>query len=308
MKAQKPRVSIIMRCKNSDWVIAQALAGLYSQTFKDFELLVIDSGSTDRTLEIVRQYPCRLIEIEAKQYYPGAVLNMALEEAKADLIVFQNSDGVPLSPHTLSRLVAAFDDDSVSAALTRQLPRPEADAWVRRDYALSFPDAEETPRWIRLSLPMAAMRKSAWEEHRFYTEAWASEDTEWGEWAVNNGLKIKYVKDAIIMHSHNYTSRQIYGRKFVEGEADVFIYNKKPSIFLMLKNCARQILKDIYYDLRDRTYEDLLLLWTRRIVYNWAYYNGLRLGYSRLKSGNMDISIGQKNVLTRYEKDNKTDV
>ena len=94
MKDQKTSVSIIMRCKNSDWVIAQALAGLYSQTFKDFELLVIDSGSTDRTLEIVRQYPCRLIEIEAKQYYPGAVLNMALEEAKADLIVFQNSDAV----------------------------------------------------------------------------------------------------------------------------------------------------------------------------------------------------------------------
>lgn len=302
MENHKPKVSVIMRSKNSDWVIAQALAGLYSQTFTDFELLVVDSGSTDRTLEIVKQFPCRLIEIEAKQYYPGAVLNMAIDHAKADIIVFQNSDGVPLSPNTLKRLVAAFDDDSVSAALTRQIPRPEADPWVRRDYALSFPDADHTPPWIRLSLPMAAMRKSAWDKHHFYTDAWASEDTEWGEWAVNNGLKIKYVKDAIIMHSHNYTNRQIYGRKFVEGEADVFIYNKKPSLSKMTFNIIRQTLRDIVYDIKSAEFSDLIHLWSRNIVYNWAYYKGLKLGYSRRKTGNVDISIGQENVLKRYEK------
>lgn len=302
MEADKPKVSVIMRSKNSDWVIAQALAGLYSQTFTDFELLVVDSGSTDRTLEIVKQYPCRLIEIEAKQYYPGAVLNMAIEHAKADLIVFQNSDGVPLSPHTLQRLVDAFDDDSISAALTRQIPRPEADPWVRRDYALSFPDADETPKWIRLSLPMAAMRKNAWKKHPFYTDAWASEDTEWGEWAVQNGLKIKYVKDAIIMHSHNYTNRQIYGRKFVEGEADVFIYNKKPSLLNMWKNIVRQILRDLVYDIGHAEFSDLHMIISRNYVYNRAYYKGLKLGYNRKKTGNADISIGQENVLKRYEK------
>ena len=55
-----PRVSVIMRTKNSDWVVAQALQALHSQTFRDFELLVVDSGSTDRTLEIVAQFPARL--------------------------------------------------------------------------------------------------------------------------------------------------------------------------------------------------------------------------------------------------------
>jgi rhamnosyltransferase len=42
------KVSIIMRSKNSDWVIDQALAGLFAQSYKDFELWVVDSGSTDR--------------------------------------------------------------------------------------------------------------------------------------------------------------------------------------------------------------------------------------------------------------------
>jgi rhamnosyltransferase len=174
---------------------------------------------------------------------------------------------------------------------------------VKRDYALSFPDKEETPPWIRLSLPMAAMRRSAWEQHHFYTEAWASEDTEWGEWAIRNGLKIKYVKDAIIMHSHNYTNRQLYGRKFVEGEADVFIYNKKPAFFRMLLSIIRQIARDIIYDLKSGEINDLFALWSRNIIYNRAYYEGLRLGFSRRKNENKDISIGQKKVLTHYGKD-----
>jgi len=297
-----PKVSVIMRSKNSDWVIAQALSGLYSQTYQEFELIVVDSGSTDRTLEIVEHYPCKLIQIEAKSYYPGSVLNMAIEKANGEIIVFQNSDGIPLSPHTLERLVRAFDDENVDAALTRQIPRPEAFDWVRQDYAISFPDAEETPNWIRLSLPMAAIRKKIWEKHHFYTDAWASEDTEWGEWAVKNGYKIKYVKDAIIMHSHNYNLKQIYGRKFVEGEADTFIYGKKPSIFRMIVNFVKLGLRNCILSLRHLNIRELLDSIPRSFVYNWAYYRGLRLGYSRQKTGNKDISIGQKNVLSRYEK------
>lgn len=298
----QPKVSVIMRCKNSDWVIAQALASLFSQTFTDFELIVVDSGSTDRTLEIVKQYPCRLIAIEPTQYYPGAVLNMAIKEAKSDLIVFQNSDGVPLCQHTLQRLVAAFEDQNVHAALTRQLPRPEAETWVRKDYEISFPDKEKTPKWIRLSLPMAALRKSVWEKHHFYTDAWASEDTEWGEWAVKNGYNIKYVKDAIIMHSHNYSLKQIYGRKFVEGEADAFIYKQKPSVSAAFSKFLKATIKDFVVYFKALDFAGMLSIIPRNFVYQWAHWKGLKLGNERRKTGDKDTSQGQVNVLSRYEK------
>ena len=120
------RVSVIMRSKDADWVIAQALSALFAQTFKGFELIVVDSGSTDRTLEIVRRYPCRLIQIPALDYLPGRVLNDAISRASGELIVFQNSDVVPLSPHTLSRLLAPFIDPEIVATFGRQIPRPEA--------------------------------------------------------------------------------------------------------------------------------------------------------------------------------------
>jgi len=296
-----PAVTVIMRSKNSDCVIAQALAALYSQDFTDFELLVVDSGSKDRTLDIVRQYPYRLIQIEPKEYFPGAVLNMAIEQAHSELIVFQNSDAVPLEPQTLGRLVAAFDDPRTVAALARQIPRPDAVAWVRRDYAISFPPAEFTPSWITLSLPMAAMRKSAWLAHPFYTDAWASEDTEWGHWAREQRHEVRYVPDALVMHSHNYTLRQLYGRRFVEGEADAFVFKAKNSLAGVFGRFIASVSRDAAYHLAHLEWGEIPSIFLRRAVYHWAHFRGHQLGERRRLSGDSDKGKGQAVILSRYD-------
>jgi rhamnosyltransferase len=295
------RIAVIMRSKNSDWVIDQTLAALFSQDFREFELLVVDSGSTDRTLEIVRQYPCRLIEIAASAYYPGAVLNSAIEQTDCDLLVFVNSDAVALTQHTLSRIVGAFDDSQAQAAFARQLPRPEADTWVRRDYAVSFPASAPAPPWMTFSLPFAALRRSAWEKHRFYSDAWGSEDTEWGCWARKNGFPVLYVPDALVMHSHNYTLRQLYGRRFIEGEADAFIYRKTETLLSMIGRFLRSAARDGVDCLFARDMVGLALAAPRRWVYHWAHYQGRRLGMNRMRKGNTDASVGQKIVLERHE-------
>ena len=95
-------VTVVMRSKNSEWVIDQALAALYSQKGVQFELHLVDSGSTDSTLGIAKRYPCRIDEIEASSYFPGKVLNDALEKVTTDTVVFVNSDCVLLTPDSLS--------------------------------------------------------------------------------------------------------------------------------------------------------------------------------------------------------------
>ena len=298
--AARPRVTVVMRSKNSDWVIAQSLAGLFSQAYRDFELLVVDSGSTDRTLEIVAHYPHRLIEIPADAYFPGKVLNQACEAAQGDIVVFLNSDAVPLGPETLGRLVAPFDDDRVQATLARQLPRPEADTWVRREYAESFPGDGEPPPWITLSLPMAAMRKTAWQRHPFYVDAWGSEDTEWGKWAEDHGIEVVYTPDALVMHSHNYTLEQLYGRRFIEGEADAFIYGRSENLLKAVGRMAVSTARDLVACIRDGDLADAPRLPARRAVYHWAYLKGHRHGIGRRRRGDPDARLGQKTVLDRH--------
>lgn len=301
MSEARPPVSIIMRSKNSAWVIAEALTGLFSQDFRDFELLVVDSGSTDSTLEIVSRFPARVLHVEARNYFPGVVLNDAIRQARGDILVFQNSDTVPLSQTALSALIKPFEDPAVQAAFGRQLPRPEAHTWVRRDYAAAFPAAGPAPDWMPLSLPLAAMRRSAWERHPFQTVTWGSEDTEWGVWAKAAGLGIRYVPEAHVMHSHNYTLRQLYGRRFIEGEADAFIHGDSDGALRRLLRCLVSCARDIPPHVRALDLSGMVQVPARRAVYHWAYHKGHRLGERRRKTRDTDASVGQKTVLDRYE-------
>lgn len=296
-----PSVTVVMRCKNSEAEIAQALQGLYSQEFRDFELLVVDSGSTDRTQDIVGEYPARVVRIAPDDYFPGRVLNRAIEASTSDIIVFQNSDVVPLDVRALGNLLAPFNDPRVHATFARQLARPEAETWVRRDYLASFPPSGETPPWITLSLPFAAMRRSAWERHRFYDEAWGSEDTEWGAWARSNGLEVRYVPEARVMHSHNYTLRQLYGRRFIEGEADAFIYRQHESLLLALGRALIATVRDALLHVRVGDAMGLLRTPARCLVYAWAYHQGHVHGERRRRRGDTDLRVGQQVVLKRHD-------
>ena len=296
-----PSVTVIMRSKNSADTIGQALAGLFAQRYDDVELLVVDSGSTDRTLEIVRQYPARLIEIAASDYYPGPVLNLAIAESRTDLVVFQNSDVVPLTPDALRALVAPFGDPAVQATFGRQVPRPEAHTWVRRDYAAAFPASGDAPSWLPYSLPFAAMRKSAWQSRPFYADAWGSEDTEWGAWARRAGHPVAYVPGAAVMHSHNYALRQLFGRRFIEGEADAFVPGTSGSALGQARRALTAVARDVAWHLRAGDLRGLVQSPARRAVYHWAYYRGYRHGAARRARGDRDASVGQQVVLSRYE-------
>lgn len=300
MNPPSPRVTVILRCKNSESEIGVALSALFSQDFRDFELLVVDSGSTDRTLQIVARWPHRLIRIAPEDYVPGPVLNRACSEAPGEILVFQNSDCAPLHPGVLGRLVAAFDDPAVMAAFCRQVPRPEAWPWVRREYRLAFPEAPAAPPWLPYSLPFAAMRRTAWEQQPFYQEAWGSEDTAWGCRARARGWVIRYLPDCPVMHSHNYTLRQLYGRRFIEGEADAFILDQMPSPARLALRAVAETLRDWREDLREGDLGDLVQAPVRRIVDAWAYGRGSRHGLRRRRQGDPDVRHGQRIVLLRH--------
>lgn len=298
--ASEPTVSVLMRSKDSEDIIGRALASLFAQEDVAFDLLVVDSGSTDRTLEIVNRYPAEIVRIRAEDYVPGPVLNMAIASCQGDIVVFQNSDVVLDNPSALRSLVDAFVDAQVQAAFGRQVPRRDADTWVRRDYEVAFPEKGPAPPWLTLSLPFAAMRRSIWQTRPFYDAAWGSEDTEWGTWARHSGHVVRYVPEAVAVHSHNYTLRQLYGRRFIEGEADAFIFGSGDSLRALGSRVARSTLRDAAYHLRKRRLAELPIVPVRRSVYHWAYFRGRMHGESRRRSGDSDVRKGQQTVLRRY--------
>ena len=294
------KTTVIMRSKNADWVIGQALAALFAQRHRPAEVIVVDSGSTDATLAIVRQFPVTLVEIPASAYVPGRVLNDAAARATGDVLVFQNSDVVPLRTETFDRLLAPLADPAVQATFARQLPRPEAHTWVRRDYAAAFPAEGAAPAWMPYSLPLAAMRRTAWQRRPFSDDAWASEDTTWGVATRRAGERIAYAADALVMHSHNYALREIYGRRFVEGEADAFLHDGGWGVRATVTAWAASMRHDLAAHVAARDLGGLIAAPVRRAMFHLGYLRGRAPGARRRAGGDRDVTVGQRIVLERF--------
>lgn len=296
-----PKVTVIMRTKNSAASIVHALSSLFSQHIHSFDLVVVDSGSTDETLELVGQFPCRVLHVAPESYFPGPVLNWATEQTDGDVVIFQNSDVLLLAPDCLEALLEPLDRPEVQATFARQVPRPEAHPWVQRDYETAFPTCGDSPDWLPLSLPLAAVRRSALKLQPFYSEAWGSEDTHWGERAKARGWEVVYTPRAVVMHSHNYTVRQLYGRRFIEGEADAFIYGDELTLPIMVGRIVKSFAADMLFQLRRLDLRGLTMSPIRRSVYHWGYLKGHRLGTRRRAGSDANASIGQQAVLSRYD-------
>src|ERR1044071_1332615 len=91
-----PLVTIIMRSFNEAWALRETLPALQAQDYRNWELLVIDSGSTDGSVELIlKARPRCFIQIRREDYNPSRVLNLGMELAETDLNIFLNADATP---------------------------------------------------------------------------------------------------------------------------------------------------------------------------------------------------------------------
>ena len=105
--AAKPTISVIIPTYNCDRFIAQAIESVLNQKDCEYEVIVIDDGSTDRTKKIVNQYAHSIRYIHQKNQGVAVARNRGIAEAKGELIAFLDADDYFL-PHKLSTQAAIF--------------------------------------------------------------------------------------------------------------------------------------------------------------------------------------------------------
>ncbi len=201
-----PRVSILMCSKNADWIIHQTLAGIFSQSFTDFELILLDLGSSDHTMDIASQYACRLIELDEDDWNSSVLVKKIVQKIRGELVVLWNADAVALYNGTLENLVAAFEDPEIIAAYSCQIPRPDTNRSSCQQNNFSLCEAEGKSKDLPYPLPVVAVRKTIWEKRPLFTNGCIPQDPDWGEWLKKNNYKIKYVPSALVMYSPSYTT------------------------------------------------------------------------------------------------------
>ena len=97
MDKKNLETSIIIRTKNEERYLEHVLLMLKKQTYKNFETVIVDDNSTDKTLEIAKKYNCKIVKIpEGKFNYPYAC-NFGIRESIGEYIVFISGHSIPIN-------------------------------------------------------------------------------------------------------------------------------------------------------------------------------------------------------------------
>ncbi|WMI69849.1 glycosyltransferase [Mangrovimonas sp. YM274] len=109
----QPLISVVMATYNGEKFIAEAIQSILDQTYKNFEFLIVDDGSTDRTQEIIRGFRDHRIRYIKKEANTGIAdsLNKGIAQAQGTYIARMDDDDVSF-PHRLERQLEVFANDN----------------------------------------------------------------------------------------------------------------------------------------------------------------------------------------------------
>jgi rhamnosyltransferase len=183
-----PKVSVVIPTLNAGPGFGDLLAMLSAQeTGFGYEVLVIDSGSTDGTVELARRYGAVVYTFPRSEFGHGATRNLGISLSRGEYVAFVVQDAVPLDGLWLAVMVENLEgDDLVAGVYGRQVPRPES-APLARALVNGWPTASlerreqyvEDPALYRELTPAgrrslatfdnvsSCVRRSVWEEIPF---------------------------------------------------------------------------------------------------------------------------------------------
>jgi glycosyltransferase involved in cell wall biosynthesis len=200
---QKPEISIIIRSKNEERFIGQVLAAIFQQNIDlPFEVIVIDSGSTDRTLDIVRSHAVRLYEIEARDFSYGSALNLGARLAEGQYLINLSAHCIPTSDRWIANMLRDLRVKSrIAATYGGQVPIKGLNPFEERSLLVAFKADENGRIGPPFSNANCAIRKETWERYPFDETASFAEDYIWSQ-LLPKQFEIKYVPEAEVYHTH----------------------------------------------------------------------------------------------------------
>lgn len=204
---------MVVRCYNEERHIGRLLDGILEQTERDVEIVVVDSGSTDRTLEIVAKYPVRLVQIRKEDFSFGYSLNAGCREAKGEILVFASAHVYPTYDDWLERLLEPFADPEVGLVYGKQRGNDTtrySEEQVFRNWFPEISDDEQDHPFCNNA--NAAVRRALWEELHYDESLTGLEDVAWAKQMMQRGHRLVYVAEAEVVHVHEETPAQIFRR------------------------------------------------------------------------------------------------
>ena len=313
--------TIVIPTKNAGSLFKQILDSIFSQkTLYTYEVICVDSGSIDGTVEAIKQSPATLAQIKPEEFGHGRTRNYGASLGTGDFICFLTQDALPADEHWLENMINAMKlDPQIAGGFGRHLPWPECNFIDKRDINGLFARFGDSVRVFQMedeerfhtdqrymadlvyfSDNNSCIRRSFWEQYP-YPDVNFAEDQMWMRQMIEKGYKKVYCPDAAVYHSHNYDPSTYLMRYYDEYKA---LYEVHGHIYVkhrwkILPGTVKQVLKDWKYlnhqDPPIGKTADLLRYSARR---NYARYKGRYLGghyheYSPEKQKKLDLKYSQ---------------
>jgi glycosyltransferase involved in cell wall biosynthesis len=274
----KPVCSIVIRAFNEEKHIGRLLEGIRAQSVKDVQVILVDSGSTDKTVEIARRQPVEVVKIQPQDFSFGRSLNLGIARATAPIIIIASAHVYPVYPDWLEKLLEPFTEERTALVYGKQRGNGSTQFSEHRIFEQWFPDhstaSQSTPFCNNAN---AAIRRSVWELHPYNETLPALEDMAWGRWVIEQGYRIAYSAEAEIIHVHSETWQSITNRYRREGMAFKHIY---PQEHFHWWDLLRLFFVNVAHDRKVAREQGVLgREWKNIHQFRWAQFWGTYLGY-----------------------------
>jgi rhamnosyltransferase len=233
--AHTETISIIIPTKNAGADFRHTLDVIRNQT-RESELVVVDSGSSDDTPALARQFGAKTISIAPQSFNHGETRNLGIRCSDGEFCVMLVQDAVPIGETWLESLIAPFSDERVVGVTGGHVPRPESDLLGRwqveyRNHFLGDQmrvqqmenwqtfltlDFQQRLRLVSFDNVCSALRRDFWTACPFRPLPFA-EDLDWGVRAMAAGYRLVYEPSVRVIHSHTRSPAYHLRRSYVSG-------------------------------------------------------------------------------------------
>ncbi len=207
-------VSVVIPTYNEEKDILSCLDSLSEQTFKDFEIIVVDDGSTDTTLSLLNgvEEKYKLKVFTQKHKGAGAARNLGVKHTKGKILIFVDSD-MTFDPKFLQKLIEPIEQDKAKGTFSREeyvsnWDNVWAKCWnfnnnlfTKRRLPDDYPDHQKVFRAI---LKIEFEKVSGFDEKAGYTDDWTLSD--------KLGYEAVAVPDAIFYHKNPETLGEVFAQ------------------------------------------------------------------------------------------------
>lgn len=198
-----PKASIIIRSRNEEKWISSCLKAVFSQTYDNYEVILIDNDSTDKTVSKAEAYDVKIINYTQTPFLPGQAINEGIKAGDGEILVILSAHCIPVNEMWLENLIRNFDNDAVAGVYGRQEPLPFTNDLDKRDliniFGLDRKVQHKDPFFHNAN---SAIKRDVWELIPFDEEAAHIEDRIWAQKVLDKDYHIVYEPEASVFHYH----------------------------------------------------------------------------------------------------------